>query len=74
MKLCQDCRWMLPHSSGDSEQAKCGHPDGVYQTTSYVTGATSDRQWSCDTFRMSAMKCGHDGALWAPKDDAVGFV
>ena len=74
MKLCQDCRWILPSNSGDPDGAKCSHPDAVYQTTSHVTGSVSEHRWTCETSRMHGMKCGPDGDLWAPKDGAVGFV
>jgi hypothetical protein len=72
MKLCRDCRWILPP---EGDNARCGHPKARYREQSVVTGKAVERRHDCMTFRILAvpgMTCGPKGDLFEPK--SVGLV
>jgi len=67
MKLCIDCRWIMPPVNRDSP---CGHPQAVWRDQSPVTGKTVEYHWDCASFRMAGgfpARCGPEGKLWEPR-------
>ena len=69
LKLCADCRWILPSEYADD--ARCGHPRAAQREQDLITGgAVREYQSRCWLFRMlpSANTCGPDGDLFEPKD------
>lgn len=70
MKLCRDCRWLIPPANA---LAECGHPHAIWREQSPVTGKTVDHLWTCEIFRMAGgvphRACGPDAKLFEPRDD-----
>jgi hypothetical protein len=75
MKLCKDCRWILPPDSPDSIMGpSCGHQAASYKSTSFVDGSITQHRWSCESFRALSINCGPNGKHWEPKENSGGFV
>jgi hypothetical protein len=71
MKLCKDCRWILPP---EGENARCASPTGALPGEGAVTGKTVERRHDCLTLLLEVpgrpgITCGPRGDLFEPKDD-----
>ena len=75
MKLCKDCKWIIP-----SSHPMCAHPSSVTEKEiNVVTGKIRPgRAMSCEDARFFfsySNHCGMEGTHWEPVDTTpVGFT